>query len=191
MSVRAVLALAAGLVGAALASAAPAQVTVFSSSGTGSFNCSLAAKHGNAMPEAINGCTRAMRDEGLSGRELAGTLTNRGVLYLIAGDYSAAEKDFNDALSIDPGLGEAWVNRGASAIARRQWTAGVADIDKGLQLDPEQPEKAYFNRALAREYLDDLPGAYADYMKATELAPTWELPRAELKRFTVASKVGG
>lgn len=190
MSVRAGFAIAAVL-GAALASAASAQVTVFSSSGTGSFNCSLAAKHGNATPEAINGCTRAMRDEGLSGRDLAGTLTNRGVLYLIGGDYTAAEKDFNDALSIDPALGEAWVNRGASQIARRQWAKGVEDINKGLQLGPEQPEKAYFNRALAREFLEDLPGAYADYKKATELAPTWDLPQAELKRFTVANKRSG
>jgi len=61
----------------------------------------------------------------------------------------------------------------------------VADIDRGLAYGPEQPEKAYFNRALAKEFLDDTKGAYLDYLKAAELAPTWTAPQVELKRFTV------
>lgn len=174
-----------------IASGAAAQVTVFTSSSSESFGCSLAARHAHATRESVKGCTMAIEHEGLTGRELAGTYVNRGVLYLVSRDYRAAQQDFDTALSIDPGLGEAYINRGATEIAQRQWQAGIVDIDKGLPMKPEQPEKAYFNRALAKEQLEDIKGAYADYMTANQLAPTWDLPKDELKRFTVAHKTGG
>jgi tetratricopeptide (TPR) repeat protein len=173
------------------AGAAGAQVTVFTGSATESFGCSLAAKHGHATPETIKGCTLAIENEGLTGRDLAGAHVNRGVLYLVSRRYAAAEADFDTAISIDPGMGEAYINRGATEIAQGQWRIGIADIDRGLPLKPEQPEKAYFNRALAREQLEDLKGAYADYKMAIDLAPTWDLPKDELKRFTVANKAAG
>lgn len=179
-----------GLGLALVAGAAGAQVTVFTSSSSESFGCSLAAQHGHATSETIKGCTMSIQHEGLAGRELAGTYVNRGVLHLVSGNYVAAEGDFDTALSIDPSLGEAYINRGAAQIAQRRWSQGIADIDRGLPLKPEQPEKAYFNRALAREQIEDIRGAYADYQKAIELAPTWTLPKEELKRFTVANKRG-
>ena len=61
----------------------------------------------------------------------------------------------------------------------------LTEIDRGLSMNPEEPEKAYFNRALANEGLDDMKAAYLDYMKALELAPNWDAPRHELSRFTV------
>lgn len=190
MSLRFSVALA-GLAAALFAGGAGAQVSVFTSTSSESFGCSLAAQHGHATRETIKGCTLSIQMEGLSGRELAGTYVNRGVLYLVGGDYGAAETDFDTALSIDPSMGEAYINRGAAEIAQRRWSQGIADIDRGLPLKPEQPEKAYFNRAIAREQLEDVRGAYADYQKAIELAPTWALPKDELKRFTVANKRSG
>ncbi len=62
----------------------------------------------------------------------------------------------------------------------------MAEIDRGLALDPDQPEKAYFNRAVAKERLNDLKGAYFDYRRALELKPDWDMPKVELARFTVA-----
>ena len=62
---------------------------------------------------------------------------------------------------------------------------GIAEIDRGLALNPMEPEKAYFNRAIAEERLGDLKSAYADYRKAQTLKPDWPLPANELARFKV------
>jgi tetratricopeptide (TPR) repeat protein len=163
----------------------PARAQVAITGGEMTNLCTAAAKSGQRRREAIHVCTVAIEHEVVLGRNLAGVYVNRGVLQLRERDYLNARKDFDTALSIDPTLGEAWVDCGAGNIAQRRWGDGVTDIDHGLSLGSQEPEKAYFNRAIAREHLDDIKGAYLDYGKAAELAPTWDAPKEELKRFTV------
>jgi tetratricopeptide (TPR) repeat protein len=169
-----------------LATMASAQVTVFSGTATEATACSLAARHANANAATVEACTHAILTEPLSARDLAGTYVNRAVLYMVGMDWSRAMGDLNQALSIDPRMGEAMVNRGAVLIAEHRYAEGVAEIDRGLMLRPEEPERAYYNRGLAKERLDDVKGAYYDYLKASELAPTWVAPQEELKRFNVS-----
>ena len=104
------------------------------------------------------------------------------------GDYAAARADFNQAISIDGSIGEAWVNRGAVAIVEKRYQDGIADIDKGLALGTEEPAKAYYNRAVAYEGINDEKSAYLDYQEALVLQPGWDLPKQELLRFTVTRK---
>ncbi len=171
-----------------IATAASAQVTVFSGGASQATSCSLAARHGNATPQTLDICSFALANEPLAARDLAGTHVNRGVLYMRMAQWGRAMDDLNIALSIDPRMGEALVNRGALLIAQTRFAEGVAEIDRGLALHPEEPERAYYNRALAKERLDDVKGAYYDYVRASELAPTWTLPQEELKRFSVTPK---
>ena len=124
----------------------------------------------------------------LSTHDLAGTYVNRGILYLSRSSFRDARKDFDTALALAPTVGEAYVNRGAALIGERRFADGLTDIDRGLALGPEQPEKAYFNRGLAHEYLDDLKNAYLDYMKAAELKPDWAEPKRQLERFVVSRR---
>ena len=65
---------------------------------------------------------------------------------------------------------------------------GLADLNKGIGLGVEEPAKAYYNRALAYEGLDDVKSAYFDYQKAVELSPGWDAPKQELTRFHVARR---
>ena len=146
--------------------------------------CSSAALSGDADDKSIETCTMALTDS-LTEQEKAGTYVNRGVLMLRRRNFVAARADFDSALKLVPTMGEAVVNRGASLVAERRFAEGLAEIDRGLAMNPEEPEKAYYNRALANEGLDDMKAAYLDYMKALELAPNWEDPRRELARFTV------
>jgi len=88
-------------------------------------------------------------------------------------------------VKLDPTMGEAFVNRGAALVAQRRFQEGVVEIDRGLALGADEPEKAYFNRALAWEGLDDMKAAWLDYQKALEIRPDWDAPRRELTRFTV------
>ena len=164
-------------------SQAKAAVTVFGSGFAG--QCFHAAKFGGDIQAGIADCNRAIDTEQLSARDKAGTYINRGVLYMTVDDYVSAQRDFEAGVQLDPTLGEALVNLGGVKIAERHFAEGIADIDRGLALGPEEPEKAYYNRALADEAMDNVKAAYFDYTKAAELKPTWAPPRTELARFTV------
>ena len=180
------------LLGAGLligAPAARADVTVI---GNGlAADCSRAAKDAArtaAHRSSVEICTLAIENDPLSVHDLAATFVNRGVLYLAGADYGRARQDFDAATHEEPTLGEAYVNRGAALIGEGRAADGIAEINRGLELNTSEPEKAYFNRALAEERLDQIKAAYYDYMKAQELKPDWAMPRTELARFHVTER---
>jgi tetratricopeptide (TPR) repeat protein len=148
-----------------------------------------AADHGIWDGQAIFACSLAIDTERLTTHERAATYVNRGSLLLVDREFAEAKSDFDTALSIEPALGEAFADRGAALIGEHDFTGAIADIDRGLALKAEEPEKSYFNRAIAQENLGDLTSAYHDYQKAAELRPNWELPRTELQRFKVTRQV--
>lgn len=149
--------------------------------------CSKAAIAGLEDRRSLETCNRALSEEALNGRTLAGTFVNRGVIHMRRRDVNSAMKDFQEAVLADPKLGEGFVNRGSVHIIEGRFREGVDDTDRGLALGLAQPERAYFNRAMAREWLDDDKGAYLDYRRAAELNPKWNPPREQLARFTVLS----
>jgi tetratricopeptide (TPR) repeat protein len=147
--------------------------------------CSKQAKAGLANPLTLENCTMAITGEPLWGYSLAATYVNRGTMYLALRNWGQAIRDFDDALAIQPDLGEAFVNRGGALIGMKRYAEAVSEIDRGLALNPEEPEKAYGNRAIARWSLDDIRGAYQDFMKAHELKPEWTWPVEQLANFRV------
>lgn len=172
------------------ASAARADVTII---GNGlAAACSAAARsvanNGPARGEGLQQCTLALENEVLSSHETAATYVNRGVLRLADRAFGAAKTDFDAALRVEHNLPEALTNRGAALIGQGRDADGIAEIDKGLALGPMEPEKAYFNRAVAEERLGDLKSAYNDYRRALELKPDWSLPQTELARFRVTQQ---
>lgn len=176
----------AGLVLLAAAGSARASVTVIG--GGLAEACSKAAIHGASGYRDEQVCTNALDTELLSPRDRAGTYVNRGIMKLRRMEWDQALKDFNVALKYKRDLGEIYVNRGAVFIAQHKYSDGLADLNKGIELGIEEPEKAYYNRALAYEGLDDVKSAYFDYQKALELAPTWDAPKQQLTRFHVSRR---
>ncbi|HEX3918939.1 MAG TPA: hypothetical protein VHW60_16500 [Caulobacteraceae bacterium] len=168
------------------ASAAGAAVTVMGD--TTAMQCSVAAFHEEADHTALQLCTTALAEGTLDRRDQAGTYINRGVMQMIRMDYADAGSDFQRAIDVDPALGEAWINRGAVDIINKHYQQGIDDIDKGLALGTEEPAKAYYNRAVAYEGIDDEKSAYLDYQQALTLEPGWDLPKQELLRFTVTRR---
>jgi tetratricopeptide (TPR) repeat protein len=176
------------LVGLCASRSASAEDTVF---GNPMAQLCWSAAHAASRNEmlsakAIPACDAAIEDETLSIHDRAGTFVNRGVLRLAGGFPAKAKQDFESAAALMPDLGEAYTDRGAALIAMRRYADGIADIDKGLELKAEEPEKAYFNRALADEALDDMKSAYRDYMQSSQLKPDWDEPKMELTRFTIS-----
>jgi tetratricopeptide (TPR) repeat protein len=176
----------AGVLALCVAGSAGAAVTVLGD--TSAQECSEAAFHDKADDASMGACNLALSGELLGRRDRAGTFINRGVMWMIRKDYQAARGDFERAIAIDPDLGEAWVNRGAINILDKRYQDGISDIDKGLQLGTEEPAKAYYNRGVAYEGIDDEKSAYLDYEQALTLEPGWDLPKQELLRFTVTRK---
>ncbi len=168
------------------AGSASAAVTVLGD--TSAQQCSEAAFHQMADQTSLQFCTTALAEGTLNRRDEAGTYINRGVMHMMRRDYEAARLDFDQAIDIDPALGEGWINRGAVDIIDKRYQAGIADIDKGLTLGTEEPAKAYYNRGVADEGMDDEKSAYLDYQQALVLEPGWDLPRQELLRFTVTRR---
>ncbi len=85
-------------------------------------------------------------------------------------------------------LAGTFVNRGVLLVQEGRAAEAIADLDKGIALGPEEPERAFYNRGLAREDLKDIKGAYADYKMASEIRPGWEPVQNELTRFRVVNK---
>lgn len=170
---------------AALGWAGASQAAVTVLGGGMARECSNAALGGlsDSRSEAV--CTQALESEMLNLRDRAGTYVNRGVIKLRRKEFGSAQWDFNRAIETKPDMGEAYVNRGAASVGSKRYAEGLADINKAIELGLTEPEKAYFNRALAYEGLDNLRAAYFDYQKAMELKPDWDQPQKELARFTV------
>ena len=151
-------------------------------------SCSDAAFAYKSDPDSIQTCSRAIEQESMVTRDRAATHINRGVLLMRRQNFQAALSDFQAAAKIAPTLGEAYANRGSVYIVEGRFPEAVADFDQALTLGLSQPERTYFNRAVAREWMDDASGAYRDYRKAAELNPKWPDPQEQMVRFTVIKR---
>ena len=171
---------------ATITSSAGAAVTILG--GGQAAACFEAAKAGRSDDSSIGICDTALDTEVLAPPDRGGTYINRGVMKLRRGLYEAAHADFDAGIAMIPKVGEGWVNRGAMFVGEHKYKDGLDDLDKGIALGVTEPEKAYFNRALAYEGLDDEKSAYLDYQQAATLKPKWAAPQKELRRFTVTTR---
>lgn len=157
-------------------------------------------------------CTLAIQQGGEAANR-AESYNNRGVLHFAAANYDDALADFTEAVHLKDTLTFAHINRGNIFNLREQWAQAISAFDRAIELgiqprsgqtggtaespaSPASPQasearavlelaRAHFNRAIAHENLEQLREAYRDYLRASELAPEWEEPRRELKRFEV------
>jgi len=148
--------------------------------------CSAAAKAGQFNRRAEDYCTLALTSEALSTHDRAGTLVNRGAMRLMRRDWEDAVSDFDQALQVSPVMGEAHIGRGVYLINQERFADAEPELDQGLRLGSEEPEKGYYFRGIARWGQNNFKGAYLDFQKAIELKPNWSLPRQQLANFKVA-----
>lgn len=191
MSIKSCLSISAGVVMLLAAAPAFAAATWSSSSllATGTADrcaaASAAAQEGAAVTEsALANCALAVK-LAYYDKARAEVLNNRSVLHYVRGDYGAALADNTAALKLNDRMAEAIVNRGSIFLVQHRAQAAAANFDRALAFNPANTEKVYFNRALAREEMGDLSGAYADYAQAAKIAPQWEQPKREMIRFTI------
>lgn len=154
--------------------------------GTGyAHDCAIRVINGLSDVETLEVCTTSLSDDPLTKSDRAKTLVNRGVLLLRRNRVADAIADLDKAEKVGPEVAEIYVNRGVALIRQRQYAEAVPQLDRGIAMGADEPEKAYYDRGIAKEESGDIRGAYFDYVKASELKPNWDAPKKELTRFSV------
>jgi tetratricopeptide (TPR) repeat protein len=131
---------------------------------------------------AIARCDRALRDEAGNRINLIITYINRGNLRLARAEYAMAIADFDAAIRLEPENAEAQLNKGVALIAMEQFGPAIVVLTEAVSLGVQEPHKAYYNRAVAREALGDFRGALEDYSTALAIRPDWGMADAEQQR---------
>lgn len=177
------------LVASLFALAAPAGASVLVIGNSSARACYEAADSSFAPDAAaLRTCDEALRNEALSAHDMVATHVNRGILRLRRNQVDLAMADFDTAIRLDPNEPEAYLNKGAVFIRMENPTAALPLFTAALERNTSRPELAHFGRAIANETLGNLPAAYADYRRASELRPGWEEPLVELRRFRVVQQ---
>jgi tetratricopeptide (TPR) repeat protein len=165
-----------------VAAASEANAVVLVLGGGAGSKCYATAEFGDPF-QAFDICTRALSDAEMSVRDRAATYINRSVVRLRVHDWPGALGDSDLAIARFPGMGEAFVNRGAALLNLNRPQDALTDLNKAITIGLDKVHLAYYNRGLAKEKLNDPRGAFADYKKALDLDPTFTTAADELKRF--------
>lgn len=173
---------------AMLTGISPAHASVMTVGSTYAESCYHSAEGRNARQSAIDACSNALGSEGLTTYDRVGTLVNRGILRMISGDLARANRDFDQALAINPREPEAWLNKGIAQMKAGDSRAALGHFDKAIELHTLKPELAYYVRGLVHEDTGNLRAAYEDLRRARALAPKWREPAMELARYQVSSR---
>jgi tetratricopeptide (TPR) repeat protein len=170
---------------ATLAISGSANAAVRSLGGPLSQNCYEAALSHDVRSFAIDGCTRALNEEGLLDADRAATFVNRGIVQMTAGRLSSADADFDEALAINASLSDAWLNKGFMRIREGKGQEALPLVQKGIDNGARRQALAYFARGVAYEQAGDLRSAYNDLVKARQMEPKWALPKEWLAHYQV------
>lgn len=102
---------------------------------------------------------------------------NWGILKYQMGDWPSAIDYFNQALKVNPDSDDFLIYsfRGNARSKMRRYNDAIDDFDKALDLQPNDIMeysnwvRNYFNRGVAKYYMEDMMGACKDWNKALEL----------------------
>jgi tetratricopeptide (TPR) repeat protein len=138
--------------------------------------------------QALAVCNRAVEDFTVSIHDRTAAFVNRADILLRMQRFREAVADSEKAISFDPAISVAHLNRGAGMIGLERYGEALAPLDRAIELGVDRLQLAYFDRGLAKDYMGDASGAYYDYRKAVELDPGFTLASQQLSRFTVQKR---
>ena len=110
---------------------------------------------------AIQHCTKAIDSGRYAGGQLARLHYNRGVELAAKGQYDPAIADYDTAIRLDPGFGDAYFTRGNAWAFKRDTDRAIADYDTAISLNPKD-RSSLGSRAFELAVKGDYARAIAD-----------------------------
>lgn len=177
---------------ALLCLAAPAQaatiVVMTNSSGRDCYLATLQTASPDNDRAGIAACDQALEAARPDSHDYFAALVNRADIHVRAAHFDAAVADSDKAMAIDPADPNPYINRGAGKVGLERYRDAIQDLNRAIELGGEPIEVAYYNRALAKDYLGDVPGAYRDYKNAVAADPNFAPALNQLTRFQVKAR---
>lgn len=150
--------------------------------------CYESAQVRDGRDAAVDACTRALQEEALAPADRAATLVNRGILYMARHRDMEADMDFNQALALNDGLSDAWLNKGFLRLSHGDGRDALPLLQKGMDRGARRQALAVFARGVAYEQMGNFQAAYSDLRRAHELEPGWDLPTQFLADYRVSQR---
>jgi tetratricopeptide (TPR) repeat protein len=108
--------------------------------------------------------------EALAKNATASAHHNLGIVYQTQGKHEPAVEQFSKALGLDPGFSQALPLRGASLLVLRRIPEAIHELERSVELFPEQPLlRVQLARAYARS--GDQMGVVRQYQELTRSHP--------------------
>ena len=145
--------------------------------------CFNAAQTGANLSYGLEHCNTAVIDPMTNYR--AQTFVNRGIIRAAMGDGGGALSDFNVALTNNPNLGDAYLNRALVLVAQKQPNEALAAINQGIALGATNLQIAYYSRGEIEDDAGQYAAAYSDYTRALAIKPDYAPAQRQLARFKV------
>ncbi len=108
-------------------------------------------------------------------RKKAEALHEKGADLWDGEQYDPLEKAiafFSEAIQLDPGLVDAYYDRGNVYLELEEFTRAVADFSQAIRLNPQYAD-AYYDRGNAHAEMEEYRKAIADYNEAIRLNPEY------------------
>lgn len=173
---------------AAVVGLSDAKAAVLTVGGPLSNLCYQSASAADGRTSALDACTRALDEESLSTPDRAATYVNRGIVLMSGGHFSQADADFDTALRLERNLPDGWLNKGFLKLREGDGGRALPLIQKAMDAGAANRALAIFARGVAHEQMGDLTLAYADLVRARQLAPGWALPRDYLASYRLSRR---
>jgi tetratricopeptide (TPR) repeat protein len=141
----------------------------------------VAAEYHKPASSAIADCDAALEAEMLDKRDRAATYVNRGIILVALERYRDGYSDYLKAVELAPDLPEPYLNRGNVWFMAERYDRAIADYQKSLELRLGPAQIAHTNLGMAYARLGNRAEAEAQFRRAIDLAPEWDLPRKKLE----------
>lgn len=156
-----------------------AQLSVTTFGATDASNCYENAR--SDFSSDVKPCNDALASPETTRVDRKKTLVNRGVILNRNGRVGEAISDFNAALAIDSGLGEAYLNRGNSHYLAKRYDDALSDYQRALDLEINKPWTAWYNIGLAYDAKKQPDKAREAYQEALSANPNFTLAQQKLE----------
>ena len=121
--------------------------------------CYHASQRRAGTTQALEECNRALAEEPLTPHDRVATFVNRGIVKVHMGKAEAADRDFDEAIALDPAEPDSYLNKGLLRLRLDQAAAAIPLIEQSLALNTTMPALAHYARGLANERLGNVKAA--------------------------------